>query len=46
MPELNLKEWLALIVLLLNALLSFLDLRQTRAARRELEVLNGKRGPR
>ena len=46
MPDLTLKEWLALLVLLFNALLSFLDLRQTRAARRELEVLNGKRAGR
>lgn len=43
MPDLTLKEWLALIVLVLNALLSFLDVRLSQANRRELLKLNGTR---
>lgn len=42
-PDLTLKEWLALVVLIINALLSFLDLRQAQHNTRELERLNGPR---
>jgi len=40
-PNLDVKEWLALLVLLLNALLSFLELRQSRANSQRLDLLNG-----
>lgn len=39
--SLDLKEFLALLVLLLNALLSFLELRQSRANSQQLQLLNG-----
>lgn len=39
--ELTLKEWLALLVLVLNALLSFLSNREARSVAHKLDVLNG-----
>lgn len=39
--SLDFKELLALLVLLLNAVLSFLELRQSRSNAQRLDLLNG-----